>query len=48
MIDILKDFFRLKAARGPEPSPEAQEKALRLAAGVLLFEIVRAGIAACF
>ncbi len=42
MIDTLKDFFRLKAARGPEPSPEAQEKALRLAAGVLLFEIVRA------
>ena len=42
MIDTLKDFFRAKATSGPEPSREAHEKAVRLAAGVLLFEIVRA------
>ena len=42
MIDALKEFFHLKAASGPAPSPEALEKAVRLAAGVLLFEIMRA------
>jgi uncharacterized tellurite resistance protein B-like protein len=42
MIDALKEFFRLKAGAGPEPSPETHEAAVRLAAGVLLFEIVRA------
>ncbi len=42
MIDALKEFFRVKAASGPDPSPETQETALRLAAGVLLFEVVRA------
>ena len=42
MIDALKEFFHIKAARGPAPSLEAHEKAVRLAAGVLLFEIMRA------
>ncbi len=42
MIDALMEFFQLKAKGGPEPSPKAQEEALRLAAGVLLFEVVRA------
>jgi uncharacterized tellurite resistance protein B-like protein len=42
MIDALKDFFRSKLASAPARSAEAEEKALRLAAGVLLFEIVRA------
>ncbi len=42
MIDALKDFFRTRLVSAPERSPEAAEKALRLAAGVLLFEIVRA------
>ena len=42
MIDALKEFFRLKAAGGPELSAEAHERAVWLAAGVLLFEIVRA------
>jgi uncharacterized tellurite resistance protein B-like protein len=42
MIDALKEFFQLKAASGPAPTPEAHDHALRLAAGVLLFEIVRA------
>ena len=42
MIDALKDFFRFKAGAGPDPSPEAHEKAVRLAAGVLLFEVMRA------
>jgi uncharacterized tellurite resistance protein B-like protein len=32
----------LKAAAGPDPSPGAHENAVRLAAGVLLFEIMRA------
>lgn len=44
MIDALKQFFqsKLASASAPAASPEAAEKALRLAAGVLLFEIVRA------
>jgi uncharacterized tellurite resistance protein B-like protein len=42
MIDALKDFFRLKATGGPELSAEAHERAIWLAAGALLFEIVRA------
>ena len=42
MIDALKEFFQLKAASGPAPSPEAHNHALRLAAGVLLFEVMRA------
>lgn len=44
MIDALKQFFqsKLAAATTPAAVPEAAEKALRLAAGVLLFEIVRA------
>ena len=44
MIDALKQFFQSKlgAASTPAAVPEAAEKALRLAAGVLLFEIVRA------
>jgi uncharacterized tellurite resistance protein B-like protein len=44
MIDALKQFFqsKLAAASTPAAVPEAAEKALRLAAGVLLFEIVRA------
>jgi uncharacterized tellurite resistance protein B-like protein len=42
MIDALKQFFQSMVAPAPEASPEASEKALRLAAGVLLFEIVRA------
>jgi uncharacterized tellurite resistance protein B-like protein len=42
MIDALKDFFRQKARGGPDLSAEAHERAVWLAAGVLLFEIVRA------
>jgi len=42
MIDALKEFFRLKALGGPEPSAEVHERAVWIAAGVLLFEIVRA------
>jgi uncharacterized tellurite resistance protein B-like protein len=42
MLDGLRDFFRSTLTPAPAPSPEAREKALRLAAGVLLFEIVRA------
>ena len=44
MIDALKQFFQLKlaAASTPAAEPEAAARAVRLAAGVLLFEIVRA------
>jgi uncharacterized tellurite resistance protein B-like protein len=44
MIDLLKQFFqsKLAAASSPAAVPEVAERALRLAAGVLLFEIVRA------
>ena len=42
MIDALKDFFGLKAASGPEVAAEVHERAVWLASGVLLFEIVRA------
>jgi uncharacterized tellurite resistance protein B-like protein len=42
MIDALKSFFQTRVAPAPGHSPELREKALRLAAGVLLFEIVRA------
>ena len=42
MIDALKEFFKQKAQGGPDLSAEAHERAVWLAAGVLLFEIVRA------
>lgn len=44
MIDALKQFFQSKVAPAvaTERSPESAAKALRLAAGVLLFEVVRA------
>ena len=42
MIGALKEFFLSRGAQSPAASPEASDKALRLAAGVLLFEIVRA------
>jgi uncharacterized tellurite resistance protein B-like protein len=42
MIDALKEFFQSRVAPAPGRSPESAEKTLRLAAGVLLFEIVRA------
>jgi uncharacterized tellurite resistance protein B-like protein len=42
MIDALKEFFRLKAAGDPDLSAEAHDRAVWLAAGVLLFEISRA------
>lgn len=43
MIDALKRFFLASAPESTTAaSPAAAEKALRLAAGVLLFEIVRA------
>ncbi|MBX7184151.1 MAG: TerB family tellurite resistance protein [Vicinamibacteria bacterium] len=42
MIEALKDFFKTKTQGGPEVAAEAHERAVRLAAGVLLFEIVRA------
>ncbi len=42
MLDGLKDFFQSKLTPETAPSPEVQERALRLAAGVLLFEIARA------
>jgi uncharacterized tellurite resistance protein B-like protein len=41
MIDALKAFFEARVAPAAR-APENAEKALRLAAGVLLFEIVRA------
>lgn len=42
MIDVLKSLFAVKAAHTPEEKAAAHERAVRLAAGVLLFEIVRA------
>ena len=42
MIDALKEFFRLKALGGADLSAAAHERAVWLAAGVLLFEIGRA------
>jgi uncharacterized tellurite resistance protein B-like protein len=42
MIDALKAFFQSRVAPAAVPSPESSEKALCLAAGVLLFEVVRA------
>ena len=42
MIDALKEFFQMKAANSGAPTAESQARALPLAAGVLLFEIVRA------
>jgi uncharacterized tellurite resistance protein B-like protein len=42
MIDALKRFFQSGPVPSPAWSPEESGKALRLAAGVLLFEIVRA------
>lgn len=42
MIDALKQFFQSQLAPAAGHTPEFREKALRLAAGVLLFEVVRA------
>ena len=42
MIDALKEFFQLKAAGGKVLDAQAGERALKLAAGVLLFEVMRA------
>lgn len=44
MLDGLRQFFQsaVSTPNPTTPSPQAQEKGLRLAAGVLLFEIVRA------
>lgn len=42
MIDSLKAFFQSQVAPAPGHSQEFRERALRLAAGVLLFEVVRA------
>lgn len=43
MLDSIKRFFEERvAAEAAQPSPEAREHGLRLAAAALLFEIVRA------
>lgn len=42
MIDAFKSLFAATTAATPEDRAVAQERALRLAASVLLFEIVRA------
>ena len=42
MLDVLKNLFTVKASQTPEEKSTASERAVRLAAGVLLFEIVRA------
>jgi uncharacterized tellurite resistance protein B-like protein len=42
MFDALKEFFQSKAGNGPAPSRESEQRALRLAAGALLFEVMRA------
>ena len=42
MLDLLKNFFQSKAAPTNEPPSVDQAKALRLAAGVLLYEVIRA------
>ena len=43
MLDSIKQFFEERvAAEAAQPSPEAREHGLRLAAAALLFEIVRA------
>lgn len=42
MIDALKSLFTIAPAQTPEAQAAAHERAVRLAAGVLLFEIVRA------
>ena len=42
MLDGLREFFQSKRTPEAAPSREARGKALRLAAGALLFEIVRA------
>ena len=42
MIDSFKSLFTVRPAETPEERAAAQERAVRLAAGVLLFEIVRA------
>jgi uncharacterized tellurite resistance protein B-like protein len=42
MLDALKEFFRSALAPAAEVAPEDRERALRLAAGALLFEVVRA------
>ena len=42
MFDALRVFFQAKASSGPAPTPLEQEQALRLAAGALLFEVMRA------
>ena len=42
MIDLLKSLFALPPSPSAEEKAAAHERAIRLAAGVLLFEIVRA------
>ena len=42
MIDVLKSLLSLTRTETPEERAAAHERAVRLAAGVLLFEIVRA------
>lgn len=42
MLDVLKSFFQSTRSPSDPPAPEDKERALRLAAGVLLFEVVRA------
>lgn len=42
MLDALKNFFQSTHSPSDPPPPEDKERALRLAAGVLLFEVVRA------
>ncbi len=43
MLDSIKRFFeRQVAAEAAQPSPEAREHGLRLAAAALLFEVIRA------
>lgn len=42
MIGVLKSLFAIAPSPSPEERAKAHERAVRLAAGVLLFEIVRA------
>lgn len=42
MLDTIRDFFQKRVAPGATAPGEAGDRALRLAAGALLFEIVRA------
>lgn len=42
MIDVLKSLFAIAPSPSPEDREAARERAVRIAAGVLFFEIVRA------